>query len=151
MNSGLVPEASIIKALREKGYRATSQRIAISRLALSNRDHPTARRIYGEIRRDNPTVSLATVYKTLQVLRELGLVQQLTFPEDEARFDSRMKPHLNLICQKCGNVTDAEDRSAQEIVNAANRARFVVTGQRIDVYGICQRCGRRNNAVRRGL
>jgi len=133
----------IINALRTKGYRATAQRIAISRSALTNRAHPSARQIYNEVRGAHPTVSLATVYKTLQVLRELNLVQELSFPDEEARFDPYMRPHLNLICQRCRKAIDVEDKAAREVVNAASKARFNVTGLRIDVYGICQKCGRR--------
>jgi Fur family peroxide stress response transcriptional regulator len=65
-------DASVIKALRGKGYKATPQRIAIGRFALRSKDHPTAQRIYGEVKRIYPTVSLATVYKTIQILKEVG-------------------------------------------------------------------------------
>jgi Fur family peroxide stress response transcriptional regulator len=136
-------DGPIIKALRTKGYRATAQRIAISKFALTSRGHPSARQVYDEIRSTHPTVSLATVYKTLQVLRELDLVQELNFPEGEARFDSYMRPHLHLICRRCGKLIDVEDRATQELVSAAGRARFTVTGLRVDVYGVCQKCARR--------
>jgi Fur family peroxide stress response transcriptional regulator len=137
------PDAPIIEALRKKGYRATSQRIAICRFALRSRDHPTAQRIYGEVKEVHSTVSLATVYKTLHVLSELRLVQELGFPEGETRFDSYMKPHLNLICLQCGNVRNLDDRSIQEMTaRVAATARFTVTGQRLDMYGVCERCSR---------
>jgi Fur family peroxide stress response transcriptional regulator len=135
-------DASIIEALRKKGYKATSQRIAICRFALRSRDHPTAQRIYKEVKPVHPTVSLATVYKTLHVLKELRLVQELAFPEAETRFDSYMKPHLNLVCLQCGNVRDLDDRRIREMVaRIAATARFIVTGQRLDMYGLCERCG----------
>jgi Fur family peroxide stress response transcriptional regulator len=135
------PDAPIIEALRKKGFRATSQRIAICRFALRSRDHPTAQRIYGEVKEVHPTVSLATVYKTLHVLRELRLVRELAFPEGETRFDSYMKPHLNLVCLQCGNVRDLDDRSIREMTaRVAATARFTVTGQRLD--GVCERCSR---------
>jgi Fur family peroxide stress response transcriptional regulator len=149
MNSDLISEPSIIKALRTKGYRATSQRIAISRVALSGRDHPTAKRIYEKVRGTHPTVSLATVYKTLQVLRELGLLQELAFPETEAKFDSYMEPHLNLICDSCGEVMDLEDHTAEEILRVASKSKFSVRGQRIDIYGICQKCRLENKKTLR--
>jgi len=138
------PETAIIQALRNKGYRATSQRIAISRLVLSSRDHPSARQVCKKVREAHPTVSLATVYKTLQVLSGLRLVQELSFPDTEARFDSRMKPHLNLICEQCGSVADSEDRAAEAVVKAAGREGFMVSGQRLDVYGLCEKCLKKN-------
>ena len=137
-------DSAIIAALRKSGYKATAQRIAISRYALANRQHPSARQICTGIKATHPTVSLATVYKTLQVLRELSLIQQLTFPEQEARFDSYVKPHINMICERCGNITDAEDKSAQEIINAAKQAKFAVSSVRIDINGTCQECTRRD-------
>jgi Fur family peroxide stress response transcriptional regulator len=137
-------DGPIIEALRKKRYKATSQRIAICRFALRSRDHPTARRIYSQVKEVHPTVSLATVYKTLHVLKELRLVQELAVPQSEMRFDSYMKPHLNLVCLQCGNIRDLDDRRIREMVaGVAATARFTVTGQHLDIYGICERCGRR--------
>jgi Fur family peroxide stress response transcriptional regulator len=90
-----ISDAMIIETLRKNGYKATTQRIAICRFALHSRDHPTAQRIYSEVRKVHPTVSLATVYKTLQILTEHGLIQELDFPQSQARFDSYVKPHIN--------------------------------------------------------
>jgi Fur family peroxide stress response transcriptional regulator len=114
-------EASIIKALRGKGYKATPQQIAISRFALSGHDHPT--------------VSLATVYKTIQILKKAGLIQELSLPQDQTRFDSDMKPHINLVCLKCGNIKDLADPAVQEIVTKISMTeKFAATGQRFDMY-----------------
>ena len=136
-------DASIIEALRKKGYKATSQRIAICRFALRGRNHPTAQRIYGEVKSVYPTVSLATVYKTLHVLNELRLVQELAFAEGETRFDSYVHPHANLVCRECGNISDVDDPVTREMVaRIAARARFTLTGQRLDIYGLCEKCGR---------
>ena len=102
-----------------------------------------AQQIYREVRHTHPTVSLATVYKTLGVLSQLGLVQELPFEHGETMFDSYVEPHVNLVCRRCGNVSDLEHRLAREIVaRVAATARFTPTGQRLDVYGLCQRCGR---------
>jgi Fur family peroxide stress response transcriptional regulator len=134
-------DASAIEALRSKGYKATPQRIAICRFALSSRDHPTAQQVYDDVRKIHPTVSLATVYKTLQVLRNLDLIQELDLPHGQARFDSYMKPHINLICLQCGNIIDLDDTTALEITSkVAAAARFKPKGQRIDIFGTCRRC-----------
>jgi Fur family peroxide stress response transcriptional regulator len=134
-------DTSIIEALRKKGYKATPQRVAICRIALKSRDHPSAQRIYGEVKELHPTVSLATVYKTLQVLAELGLVQELDFPQSQARFDCYVEPHINLVCMRCGNISDVEDPTAREMVaRVAATAEFTRTGQRLDIYGICKTC-----------
>jgi Fur family peroxide stress response transcriptional regulator len=142
MNDFQKSDAALIEALRKKGYKATPQRIAICRFVLHRRDHPTAQRVYGEVKKVHPTVSLATVYKTLQVLEELDLIQELNLPKSQARFDSYMKPHVNLVCLRCGNIMDLDDVTAREIVErVATTSKFAPTGQRLDIYGICQKCG----------
>jgi Fur family peroxide stress response transcriptional regulator len=134
-------DASAIEALRSKGYKATPQRIAICRIALNSRAHPSAQQVYDEVKKIHPTVSLATVYKTLEVLRDLDLVQEITLPKGQARFDSFMNPHINLICIKCGSITDLDDATVKEITRkVAVATKFKPTGQRVDVYGICQKC-----------
>jgi Fur family peroxide stress response transcriptional regulator len=141
MNTYLKSDASAIGALRSKGYKATPQRIAICRIALNSRAHPSAQQVYDEVKKVHPTVSLATVYKTLEVLRDLDLVQEINFPKGQARFDSYMSPHINLICLKCGTITDLDDITAEEITRkVASVTKFKPTGQRLDVYGTCPKC-----------
>ncbi len=134
-------DASAIEALRSKGYKATPQRIAICRFALNSRDHPTAQQVYDEVKKIHPTVSLATVYKTLQVLKNLDLTQEIDLPQGQARFDSYMKPHINLICLQCGNIVDLDETTAiEETRKVAAAAKFKPKGQRLDIFGICERC-----------
>jgi Fur family peroxide stress response transcriptional regulator len=134
-------DAAVIDALRKKGYKATPQRIAICRFALHSREHPSVQRIYDEVKKIYPTVSLSTVYKTLEVLKELQKVQELNFPHGQTRFDPRMQPHINLVCLRCGTITDLDDLAAREIVEkVAFTTKFATTGQRLDIYGICQKC-----------
>ena len=141
MTTYLKSDASAIEALRSKGYKATPQRIAICRIVLNSRAHPSAQQVYDEVKKMHPTVSLATVYKTLEVLRDLDLVQEISFPKGQARFDSYMNPHINLICSNCGTITDLDDITVEEITRkVAAATKFKPTGQRMDVYGICQKC-----------
>jgi Fur family peroxide stress response transcriptional regulator len=140
-------DAAIIATLRKKGYKATSQRIAICRLAVRSPDHPTAQRIYREVKPVHPTVSLATVYKTLHVLTELHLVQELPFAGGETRFDSSVQPHANLVCRGCGSISDVDDPATREMVaRIAAKARFTLTGQRLDIYGTCEKCSKKTRA-----
>jgi Fur family peroxide stress response transcriptional regulator len=142
-------EASIIKALRGKGYKATPQRIAISRFAMCDRSHPTVQRVYSEVKKVHPTVSLATVYKTIQILKEVGLIQALSLPQDQTRFDSDMEPHINLVCLRCGDIKDLEETSIRGIIAKVSATEnFSATGQRFDIYGICQGCNRKSKTKR---
>jgi Fur family peroxide stress response transcriptional regulator len=134
-------DAPAIEALRNKGYKATPQRIAICRFALGSRDHPTAQQVYDEVKKIHPTVSLATVYKTLHVLKKLDLIEEINLPQGQARFDSYGKPHINLICLHCGNIIDLDDTTAIEITGkVVAAAKFKPKGQRIDIFGTCRRC-----------
>ena len=138
-----LPKASVINALRRNGFKATPQRIAICNFALNSREHPTAQEIYREVKKVYPTVSLATVYKTLQVLKELHLIQELAFSGDK-RFDSYMEPHLNIICMRCGEVLDINDHSVRDMVDrAAAKTKYTFTEQRFDIYGTCEKCKER--------
>jgi len=83
MINRLGSDASAIEALRSEGYKATTQRIAICRIALNSRTHPSAQQVYEEVKKIHPTVSLATVYKTLEVLRDIDLVQEINFPKGQ--------------------------------------------------------------------
>jgi Fur family peroxide stress response transcriptional regulator len=101
-----------------------------------------------EIKKLHPTVSLATVYKTLQVLRGLRLVQELAFPQGETRFDSNVNPHVNVVCLQCGSISDVNDQVLRNVVaRAVSRIRFTVTGQRFDVYGVCDKCAKRRGTA----
>jgi Fe2+ or Zn2+ uptake regulation protein len=92
----------------------------------------------------HPTVSLATVYKTLQILTEHGLIQELDLPQSQARFDSYVEPHINLVCMQCGNIQDLDDDAAREIVERMTaKTEFKRTGQCLDIYGICKICRNR--------
>jgi len=97
--------------------------------------------VYDQVKKIHPTVSLATVYKTLEVLKNLDLIQEINLPQGQARFDSYMKPHINLICLQCGNIVDFDETTAiEETRKVAAAAKFKPKGQRIDIFGICKRC-----------
>ena len=134
-------DSSIIKALREKGYKATPQRIAISRFVLHTHTHPTAQRIYSEVKKVYPTVSLATIYKTIQILEEVGLIQELNLPKDQTRFDPNMEPHAHLICLRCKSINDWINPLISQIIDSASiETGFVAGGQNFDIFGFCSSC-----------
>jgi Fur family peroxide stress response transcriptional regulator len=136
-------DTAVIRSLRGGGYKATPQRIAVGRFILMSRDHPTAQAIYSEVKKIYPTVSLSTVYKTIKILKEVGLVQELNIPRDQTRFDSAIDPHINLVCLNCGRIFDAENSDVQGIVDlVSEEENFAATGHRFDIYGICQSCGK---------
>ena len=134
-------ESSIIKTFRNSGYRATPQRIAISRYILSNHEHPTAQRAYLEVKKIYPTVSLATIYTTFKILKETGLIQELNLPQGQTRFDPNTEPHAHLLCMQCGIISDWMDPIIPKLIGKASAtANFAVSGLSLDLKGICEIC-----------
>jgi Fur family peroxide stress response transcriptional regulator len=138
-------DAEITAALQRKGFKVTAQRLAICRYALASRDYPTAQQVLREVKKTHRSLSLATVYNTLRVLKELKLVRELEFTRRENRYDFRPGPHLNVVCLECGEIHDLNlPVSYEGLLSAVSKSRFTVTEQHLDFYGICQKCGERN-------
>ena len=126
---------------REKGFKVTTQRLAICKFILSRKDHPTAERIYQELREEYPTISLGTIYKTLHLLEELGLIQELGFNEGSVRYDPDMELHVNMVCSKCGKISDYKTENVEKFWNAIiSNLSVKPKGQRIDIYYECEEC-----------
>jgi Fur family transcriptional regulator, peroxide stress response regulator len=135
----------ILAALRQQGLKLTPQRLAIVAALVERDGHPTVHDIYVAVRPAFPTMSLATVYNTLHTLARAGVVAELPFATG-TRFDRVTTPHVNLVCQRCGDIVDAHEYGAildclREAVTA--RSDFVVSTHRLDFYGFCARCAAR--------
>lgn len=136
-------EPSIIKTFRNSGYKATPQRIAISRYILSSDEHPTAQKVYLEIKKTNPTVSLATIYRTINILKDAGLILELNMHQGETRFDPVTEPHAHLLCLRCGRIDDWTDPMMPKLIDKASAAEhFIVTCSNFELKGICDGCAK---------
>ena len=134
-------ETSATTLLQGAGLRLTPQRLAIANEVLAQ-DHPTAAEVYEAVRSQFPTMGLATVYATLNVMVEHGLLRPLAF-ENAVRFDANVEPHANLICTACGRITDYDGcddvlRALRD--RAASDAGFELEEHRLDLYGKCALC-----------
>jgi Fur family peroxide stress response transcriptional regulator len=132
----------MLEKLKEKGHRITPQRLFILRILAESHGHPSVEDIFEQVKTNFPTTSLATVYKTISVLKELGEVLELEFSSDHNRYDgSKPYPHPHLICTKCGRIVDPElsnlAQITQELVSGTG---YKVLGHRLDFYGICPEC-----------
>ncbi len=127
-------------ALNVTGLRVTSQRALI--LEIIRRGHLDADEIYRQAREKQPRLSLSTVYRTLQVLKKLGLVEELHF--DEAHHHYEMKPsseHHHLVCLGCGKVVEFECPLSPKMKrDIARKKGFEVTGVEIRMTGYCSKC-----------
>ena len=132
------------KALNVTGLRATSQRALILEIIRHGQGHLDADEIYRQARDKQPRLSLSTVYRTLQVLKKLGLVEELHF--DETHHHYEVKPsseHHHLVCLGCGKVVEFKcPLSPRMKVNIAREKGFEITGTEIRMTGYCSKCRR---------
>ncbi len=99
-------QRSLHTALQKKGFRSTSQRTSVYSVILSKTDHPTAEDILIRVRKNLPSISLATVYNCLEILVECGLVKQVNFDRASSRFCPNLTPHAHFKCNETGNIYD---------------------------------------------
>ena len=134
---------SVTTLLRSKGFKVTPQRIAIYNALLSTKEHPKAETIYNKLLPLYPTMSLATVYKTLETLSSLNLVQVLNLNEDSFRYDADMSNHHHIRCLKCDRVDDLHNIDAMPFLSEVNeKTSYALQGHQFYFFGTCQDCQR---------
>lgn len=134
----------IVDRLHEHGFRLTPQRMALLELLTTTDGHPSATQLYEQVRKQYPTMSRATVYKTLSTLKELGELVEMGFSDDDNRYDAaRPYPHAHVICVQCRKIVDAEIMPMAELTEkVAASSGYRVHGLRIEFYGLCPTCQR---------
>lgn len=134
--------AKLVERLRAEGFRVTPQRLEVLRLLLTTDRHPSAEDLYDQLKRRFPTLSLATVYKTMETLRSMGEVLYLEFKEGSTRYDGRFPyPHTHLICSSCGRIEDLiHDPVTADVNKAVTQSGFALSKYRFDLYGLCKDC-----------
>ncbi len=132
----------MLNKLRDRHFRITPQRIAVLRILAVSEDHPGVESVYEEVKKAFPTTSLATVYKTVTLLKELNEVLELGFPEGGNRYDgARPYSHPHLICTKCRKIVDPDLESIEGVTKElALETGFQITNHRLDFFGICPTC-----------
>jgi len=132
----------MISKLRENDYRITPQRLAVLRILADSVGHPSAENIYQKVKQDFPTTSLATVYKTLIVMKEIGEVLELGFGEGGNRYDgNKPYPHPHLICNECGRIVDPDLSTLQDVTEELMKTTgFIINTHRMDFFGVCPNC-----------
>lgn len=130
------------RALEKSGQRFTEQRAAVYRYLADTDVHPTADEVHSAVRRELPSISLATVYKSLETLVGCGLAVKLTYADHSARYDGRTDPHHHARCLSCGRVSDIPGEVDPHEIDALRRRAdgFTVTGYRLELSGYCTSC-----------
>ena len=122
-----------------KDKRLTRQRKVILEALRSVKTHPTADEVYDMVRQELPRISLGTVYRNLEVLSEMGLIQKLEMAGLQKRFDGNPEPHYHIRCLNCGCVRDVDVEMNLDMMEK-NMSGFLVHGYRLEFFGICPDC-----------
>lgn len=125
---------------RAEGFKITPQRQAVFRVLWDNETHPTAESVHAAVVTDLPSVSLRTVYQTLNDLAAMGEIGHLTFGTGSARFDPNVDPHHHLVCEGCGSVTDVRAEADALRAPGSEAGGFEIHRTEITFRGRCASC-----------
>ncbi len=147
--------AAFKSALKERNLKSTSQRDDIARVFFASNRHISVEELYHDVRKVNPRVGYATVYRTVRLLRECNLAAERHFHDGEARFENvaEEQHHDHLICERCGRIVEFSNAEIEELQERVARTLdFVISGHKMELYGICGDCrmGRRSRRPVRG-
>ena len=136
--------------LRAERLKSTAQRDTIAKVFLATQRHISVEELYNEIKRLNPRIGYATVYRTMKLLKECGVAAERHFRDGEARYESAQKRHHDhLICERCGKIEEFEEARIETLQDQmAKRLGFRLTGHKMELYGVCRTCRKeeRSNA-----
>lgn len=144
-------EEKVKDLLREKGLKVTSQRLMVLNILSAHGDeHLTVEEIYDLVKEESPEIGLATIYRTVQVLLELHVIEKVTFDDGFARYELNGEEtgsghrHHHAICTQCGKVysleTDLLDTLEKQVFESLG---FEVTDHEVKLYGLCSACRRK--------
>jgi len=138
----------LIARLRGQGLRLTPQRVAVLKALVTGDGHLSVEEVYEHVRAEFPMTSLATVYKTLAILKEMGEVLELRFNDEGNRYDgSRPYPHPHLICVRCKSISDVEVTATSGLSQeVARRTGYQIVNHRLVFFGICPQCQQKQAA-----
>jgi len=132
--------------LHSKSYKLTPQREATVRVLLENEeDHLSAEDVYLLVKEKAPEIGLATVYRTLELLNELEIVDKINFGDGVSRYDLRKEGaahfHHHLVCIECGTVDEIQDDLLGEVEKVVEKDwNFKIKDHRLTFHGVCHRC-----------
>jgi Fur family peroxide stress response transcriptional regulator len=132
----------MLNKLKGLDFRITPQRLAVLRVLAASEDHPTAEQIFEKVKTEFPTTSLATIYKTIALLKGLNELLELGFPDGSNRYDGNKPfPHPHVICTRCRKIMDPELMSLDELKDEiSKKTGFRIQHHRLDFFGVCQEC-----------
>jgi Fe2+ or Zn2+ uptake regulation protein len=131
----------LIQQLRDRRIAVTPQRLAVMAVLASRRDHPTADHIYQEVRQQLPAISFNTVYKTLEILCQQGMVIKVNPLHAMARYDGETGQHAHLICRQCHEIIDLDWEGSEVPAFPAEALQgFQIEHPSLTFWGLCPGC-----------
>jgi Fur family peroxide stress response transcriptional regulator len=131
----------LITALKERDFRLTPQRVELVRLIAASEGHPSAAQLHAKIKSRFPTMSHATVYKTLALLKEMNQVLEIDLRDDSHYDGNRPRPHPHLICMRCAKIVDGDlDIERSSLRRLEKTSGFQIIRPQIAFYGLCPDC-----------
>ncbi len=131
----------MISLLKERAFRLTPQRVELVRLIAVSDGHPSAAQFYAKIKEKFPTMSHATVYKTLALLKEMNQVMEIDLRDDSHYDGNRPDAHPHLICTKCNQIVDGEMEIDSALLKKLEDASgYQILRPQITFYGLCPDC-----------
>jgi len=133
---------SCTEALREEGYRLTPQRMMVIEALHSGDEHISAEEIYVQVRAKYRYANISTVYRTLELLKELGLVTEIALGDGRVRYHPAEKGHHHhLVCHKCGRIIDLPESALAPLEDSILRDyQFKADLKHLAVFGLCAPC-----------
>ena len=134
---------NITELLRNNGYKVNQQLLAIYEALCATKEHPKAETLFVKLQPTYPTMSLATVYKTIDILKKIGKIRVLNTGEDSFRYDADITSHHHVQCTVCGRVDDVYEAVDQKALKKIEKQTgYTITEQRVYFFGKCAKCNK---------
>ncbi|MCK8601163.1 Fur family transcriptional regulator [Desulfoferrobacter suflitae] len=143
----------MVAKLKAHDCRITPQRLAILRILAAGEDHPSVEMVHERVKHEFPTTSIATVYKTVHLLKQINEVVEIAFPDWSNRYDGgKPFPHPHVICIRCRKITDPKLGFLKNMTaQVAAETGFDIVEYRLDFFGICADCKEKEGPTKEEL
>jgi Fur family peroxide stress response transcriptional regulator len=142
MTDPMIRFSAMVEKLKANKQKLTPQRLAIVKILSSSDGHPSVEMIFDRLRDDFPSMSLATVYRNVLLIKSLGEALELGFSDGSNRYDgNKPYPHPHVICIKCRKIIDPSLDTLNDLSEVISKETgFRIISHRVDFFGICQDC-----------
>ena len=132
----------MLSKLKDHDFRITPQRLAVLKVLAASEGHPTVEQIYETVRAEFPTTSIATIYKTVNLLKQINEVLELGFEDGSNSYDGNKPfPHPHVICTQCKKIIDPDLGSLKGLTEeVVAETGFQIQTHRVDFFGLCREC-----------